>query len=73
MKVVKVSYTRLKALKDYENERAGVELEVNTDLGETVQDAFLNARRLVNNELGIDPTKNEIEAAKKVLREAGEL
>lgn len=71
MLVKKVNYTRLKALPRFENERVGIEIELEN--GDTHEDGLVVARRIVNEALGLGPTPSEIKKAKRLLKEAGEL
>jgi hypothetical protein len=66
MKVTKISYKRVFALPNYQNEQVGIELEL--EEGENVSDAFDKAKRFVmaKSENGL-PATDEILKARAIL------
>lgn len=66
-----VTYERLKKTGSYENERASVTLPV--EAGQSVDDALREAKAIVHRFLGLGPSKDEVEAAKKLIDEANAL
>lgn len=71
MSIASVKYGRVKNLGDYETER--FEAEVILDPGQEAEDAASEAKAFVKKQLGLGPTDVELDAARDLLREAGEL
>lgn len=71
MSIANVKYGRVKNLGNYETER--FEAEVILDPGQTAEDAVSECKAFVKRQLGLGPTDIELEAARDLLREAGEL
>lgn len=71
MSVTSVKYGRVKNLGNCETER--IEAEVILDGDQDADEALIEARTFVNKKLGLGPTSDEVEAAIRILEEAGEL
>lgn len=71
MAVTSVKYGRVKNLGNYETER--FEAEVVLSEGQTAEDAVIEAKAFVKKQLGLGPSSEDIEAARQLLAEAGEL
>jgi hypothetical protein len=68
--VTEVRYSRLAKIKGvtFENERA--EIAISLTEGDSVDLALLKAKAIVNHFLGLGPTKDEVENARRILSEA---
>jgi hypothetical protein len=71
MAVTSVKYGRVKNLGNYETER--LEAEVVLDPGQTPEEGIIEAKRFVKRQLDLGPSDEDLEAARDLLREMGEL
>ena len=65
MRVSKVSYSRLKNLGNFQHEKVEVELELSE--GDNPEDAMKACKGFVNSQLGLLPSKDQVEQAKKIV------
>ena len=70
MALTSVKYGRVKNLGNYETERIEAEAEIGSG---SPEEALTEVKRFVKDQLGLGPSADEVEAAREVLREAGEL
>ena len=71
MAISSVKYGRVKNLGDYQSER--MEAEYVLEGGETPEQGLAEVKRFVKAQLGLGPSEDELEAARQLLSEAGEL
>lgn len=69
-RVTSVSYTRLKSMGNYENEKVGVTLELGE--GDTPESAFTTAREVVNTQLKITEDMDNLRKLQRDLQFTGE-